>query len=78
MFSGRVFLDKKLSDNLSVINNYLKCSLLAQSASERLKNAQAGERGRLISALGAEQASDKFFITCLIMVEVLVKESQRA
>jgi len=48
---------------------------LAQSESERLKNAQPGERGRLISALGAEQASDKFFITCLIMVEGLVKKS---
>lgn len=44
---------------------------LAQSESER----QPGERGRLISALGAEQASDKFFITCLIMVEGLVKKS---
>lgn len=77
MFSSRVFLDKKLSDKL-LLENVLCERELAQSASERLKNAQAGERGRLISALGAEQASDKFFITCLIMVEVLVKESQRA
>ena len=77
MLSSRLFLDKKLFYKL-LLENVLCQWELAQSASARLKNAQAGERGRLISALGAEQASDKFFITCLIMLVVLVKESQRA